>query len=416
MDAPDETEKCQTVQSSFQPYINELVEHDYVKYHSSPCESDNKPRSTQCCSLEEGPDVSEGFVNLDPSHPSTSDGGICCSASGKEDAVSVASPSGHSSSGRAYPPLDENTTGTLLANADASYFNLASEEGQEHLRELNEELKALNEQGSPKLSLLHGLAENLETGERLQSSRIRKQTRKRKPLFESGEKIDNGIHLSNSTGKDSCSRKKRKLRSKLEDERTQFTVSRYLDDIEKEKLEVIPESAEDEIERILQEKAWKNNLTTVNVKNILRYVITNEHVLAMVRNTMQAESGEDLELGTCEAIYEPKLTRSKAKELLEKKAKVPWPISPIKKPSPTTSAKKLIELEFSESDTSSDEEYQPQRDDEVSEEEHCSSLQDNELKASKESALSCTTEDEENLEENAVLENMECEVITYLCL
>lgn len=62
---------------------------------------------------------------------------------------------------------------------------------------------------------------------------------------------------------------------------------------------------EEEIERQLDAKAAKTNLTATNVKNILKHVITNEHVLAMVHNRLQ---------NTDEGItFEPKLTRSKAK-------------------------------------------------------------------------------------------------------
>ncbi len=47
----------------------------------------------------------------------------------------------------------------------------------------------------------------------------------------------------------------------------------------------------------------------------LQQLITNEHVVDMVRNTLQEDGLEDQ---LKEAIFEPKLTRSKVKEALEK--------------------------------------------------------------------------------------------------
>ena len=62
---------------------------------------------------------------------------------------------------------------------------------------------------------------------------------------------------------------------------------------------------EEEIERQLDAKAAKTNLTATNVKNILKHVITNEHVMAMVKNRLQ-DTEDDI-------LFEPKLTRAKAK-------------------------------------------------------------------------------------------------------
>ena len=64
---------------------------------------------------------------------------------------------------------------------------------------------------------------------------------------------------------------------------------------------------EEEIERQLDAKAAKTNLTATNVKNILKHVITNEHVMAMVQRRLN-RSGDDDDM-----LYEPKLTRAKAK-------------------------------------------------------------------------------------------------------
>ncbi|XP_026670808.1 GON-4-like protein isoform X2 [Ceratina calcarata] len=107
---------------------------------------------------------------------------------------------------------------------------------------------------------------------------------------------------------------------------------------------------EEEIERQLDAKAAKTNLTATNVKNILKHVITNEHVMAMVQNRLQ-DAKDDVP-------FEPKLTRAKAKELAAAQVNIPWPITPIKKPSSEVQA--LIEEELSED--SSDEEYDPNQD------------------------------------------------------
>ncbi|XP_043256320.1 GON-4-like protein [Colletes gigas] len=107
---------------------------------------------------------------------------------------------------------------------------------------------------------------------------------------------------------------------------------------------------EEEIERQLDAKAAKTNLTATNVKNILKHVITNEHVMAMVKNHLQ-ETEDDV-------LFEPKLTRAKAKELGASQVNIPWPITPLKKT--TSQVQALIEEELSED--SSDEEYNPEQD------------------------------------------------------
>lgn len=68
---------------------------------------------------------------------------------------------------------------------------------------------------------------------------------------------------------------------------------------------IIDEMAE-EIERQLTAKAAKSNLTAINVKHILKHVITNEHVKAMVQRELTSNSSD-------EVLFTPKLTRAKAK-------------------------------------------------------------------------------------------------------
>ncbi|XP_012272337.1 GON-4-like protein isoform X2 [Orussus abietinus] len=108
---------------------------------------------------------------------------------------------------------------------------------------------------------------------------------------------------------------------------------------------------EEEIERQLDAKAAKTNLTATNVKNILKHVITNEHVMAMVQKRLH-NSDDDI-------IFEPKLTRAKAKELAMTQPDIPWPMTPVKKTAPSE-VQVLIEEELSED--SSDEEYNPDQD------------------------------------------------------
>lgn len=81
----------------------------------------------------------------------------------------------------------------------------------------------------------------------------------------------------------------------------------------KHKREAVEEASvlnemEEEIERQLDAKAAKTNLTATNVKNILKHVITYEHLMAMVQKWLQ-DTENDVNFG-------PKLTRAKAKYVL----------------------------------------------------------------------------------------------------
>ncbi|XP_032663668.1 uncharacterized protein LOC116840701 isoform X2 [Odontomachus brunneus] len=103
---------------------------------------------------------------------------------------------------------------------------------------------------------------------------------------------------------------------------------------------------EEEIERQLDAKAAKTNLTATNVKNILKHVITYEHLMTMVQKWLQ----NDVNFG-------PKLTRAKAKKLADAKV-IPWPITIANKTS--SEVQVLIQEELPED--SSDEEYNPEHD------------------------------------------------------
>ncbi|XP_076177842.1 gon-4 like protein muscle wasted isoform X2 [Ptiloglossa arizonensis] len=124
---------------------------------------------------------------------------------------------------------------------------------------------------------------------------------------------------------------------------------------------------EEEIERQLDAKAAKTNLTATNVKNILKHVITNEHVMAMVKNRLH---------DTKDSIpFEPKLTRAKAKELAAAQVNIPWPITPLKKT--TSEVQVLIEEELPED--SSDEEYNPEQDKQSDDEREAKNLTSNNI-------------------------------------
>ncbi|KAL7301271.1 hypothetical protein TKK_0006010 [Trichogramma kaykai] len=108
---------------------------------------------------------------------------------------------------------------------------------------------------------------------------------------------------------------------------------------------------EEEIERQLDAKAAKTNLTATNVKNILKHVISNEHVMAMVHKRLNKEDG---------VVFEPYLTRAKVKQLTKEQPDLPWVMTPAK--NTKSDVQVFIEDELTHSDESSDEEYNPDQD------------------------------------------------------
>ncbi|XP_074543545.1 GON-4-like protein [Halichoeres trimaculatus] len=111
-----------------------------------------------------------------------------------------------------------------------------------------------------------------------------------------------------------------------------------------------------QLDQSLETKSKQHNLTTVNVRNIIHEVITNEHVVAMMKAA----------INETEAIppFEPKMTRSKFKEVVEKGVVIPaWNISPIKKSSDVIKAPQFVDIPLAEED-SSDEEYHPDEEEE----------------------------------------------------
>ncbi|KAK3912301.1 GON-4-like protein [Frankliniella fusca] len=115
----------------------------------------------------------------------------------------------------------------------------------------------------------------------------------------------------------------------------------------------------EEIERQLEAKAERNRLTVPNVKNILRTVITNPYVQAMVRRSIK--SGDISVSGDLDMTFEPIMTRAKAKLLSDDAtiSDVSWAGTPLKA-QPPSECQALISEELDDSED--DEEYQPGED------------------------------------------------------
>uniref|UniRef100_A0A8C2YDE4 GON-4-like protein n=1 Tax=Coturnix japonica TaxID=93934 RepID=A0A8C2YDE4_COTJA len=102
---------------------------------------------------------------------------------------------------------------------------------------------------------------------------------------------------------------------------------------------------DDTLDRTLEDGAKQHNLTVVNVRNILHEVITNEHVVAMMKAAISET--EDIPLFVC--FYPLQVIPT-------------WNISPIKKAN-EVKPPQFVDIPLEEDD-SSDEEYQPDDEDE----------------------------------------------------
>ncbi|KAK4317963.1 hypothetical protein Pmani_010990 [Petrolisthes manimaculis] len=124
------------------------------------------------------------------------------------------------------------------------------------------------------------------------------------------------------------------------------------------------------IDDLLEEKAERTHLTAVHVKNIIKNVMTDENVVAMVRNTVVGLHSDDSGVS---AVYEPTLTRAKTKELLEQQQRTGgvgciWAGLSTHTTNPSTSSldpetHALATLDFPDEDES--DEYHPEADDQV---------------------------------------------------
>ncbi|XP_063919248.1 uncharacterized protein LOC135134483 isoform X2 [Zophobas morio] len=114
----------------------------------------------------------------------------------------------------------------------------------------------------------------------------------------------------------------------------------------------IIETVEKDLEENLEEKAAKANLTAKHVKNIIKEVVTNEHVLALVRHAENPNNSDEPI-----TVYEPKYTRAKTKQLLSTNVQqkfLPW-VTPVK---PVSEVQRLFTEELQED--SSGDEYVPE--------------------------------------------------------
>ncbi|KAK0155565.1 GON-4-like protein [Merluccius polli] len=103
----------------------------------------------------------------------------------------------------------------------------------------------------------------------------------------------------------------------------------------------------------LERKSKRHNLTSCNVRAILHEVVTNEHVVAMMKAAIQET--QDLPL------FEPKMTRSRLKLVVAQGESAPnWKRSPGKRD-------KFVDIILEDEEDSSDEEYCPDEDEEEEE-------------------------------------------------
>ncbi|XP_049891374.1 GON-4-like protein [Epinephelus moara] len=147
-------------------------------------------------------------------------------------------------------------------------------------------------------------------------------------------------------------KRKKKLTEEEEEERGGASESEEEEDEEAE----VEVEIDRQLDQSLETKSKQHNLTTVNVRNIIHEVITNEHVVAMMKAA----------INETEAVppFELKMTRSKFKEVVEKGVVIPaWNISPIKKTSDVNKAPQFVDIPLAEED-SSDEEYRPDEEEE----------------------------------------------------
>ena len=108
--------------------------------------------------------------------------------------------------------------------------------------------------------------------------------------------------------------------------------------------EELVDDPDNPINEILEEIALRKNLTTNNVKHLLRNIIANESVQEMLKCSLNDSTNK--------LPFEPKLTRSKTKEWLETQ-QLPWPPSAKK----VTETSVLVNGNDMDSEDSDDDEY-----------------------------------------------------------
>ncbi|KAK3735384.1 hypothetical protein QZH41_008714 [Actinostola sp. cb2023] len=158
-------------------------------------------------------------------------------------------------------------------------------------------------------------------------------------------------------------RKKNAKRPKLDEESTHQNVDCETVKPESNEAEEDNEEEEQGLEKMLEEHAVRNNLSAINVKSILHHVITDKRVLDLVQKVIaEKEKEQSEETDDFSIEYEPKMTRSKYKQTnMNDDPIAQLTKSPLKSQKPVST---FTDLEFPES--SSDEEYAPDEDEEVS--------------------------------------------------
>lgn len=211
---------------------------------------------------------------------------------------------------------------------------------------------------------------------------VRKRKRPTSKVFSSPDHSDHDQHGEGEDSKSASARKrKRNKRRRTRSERN-FRAGKA-QPVVPVTAQVVAEGEEAvvaldaEIDRVLEEKAIKNNLSATNVKSIIRHVITNNMVQKMIMSAMKkkAEVADAGGSSDEDGLMEPKMTRAKTKELLGNKQISLWPIvdSPVKKSKkPVSETHILIHNDLPE-DSSGDEEYVPKETD-ISEIAHVSYL------------------------------------------
>ncbi|KPJ03247.1 hypothetical protein RR46_06403 [Papilio xuthus] len=181
---------------------------------------------------------------------------------------------------------------------------------------------------------------------------------------------ENNIHSSdNSSESDKSPKKSISENNTKLNVRTRLRKRKRLDSSSSEGDDGVLTENSFQMEKNVHASAIKNNLDDISVKKILKKVVTNDHVLALVK--LREEEEEILE----EKIR-PKLTRAKVKELMKDLPKsTGWnlenlELTPIKHIPVKTrpEVKALIAQELPEDED--DDEYQPTHDDVQSDDEH----------------------------------------------
>ncbi|XP_059059642.1 uncharacterized protein LOC131852910 [Achroia grisella] len=182
------------------------------------------------------------------------------------------------------------------------------------------------------------------------------------------------IEITTDETNNEIANNKPKIKPKNRGKKRKRIYSHSSSDIE----DVLPENTL-EVEKNLHASAIKNNLDDASVKKILKKVVTNDHVLALVKLREEEEDSSNEESG-----HAPKLTRSKVKELMKVSRKSTWnlenlELTPIKHIPVKTrpEVKALITQELPEDED--DDEYEPTHDDVASDDdqtlESCSDLE-----------------------------------------